>query len=470
MSTKSGSAPPPVPDEYAGVRGISQATMEHMKYGTGEYQGDKARLVAVPYGEGRGHAATKIRLPHKDFRFIGDTGDAGLIFQNIWQSEGRKVVVTEGEYDALSVSQAQGNKWPVVSVPNGAQGAAKSCRNAFKWLNSFEEIVLWFDNDEAGQEGAEEVARMFPIGKVFIVRSPDGFKDANDLLKAGRVKDIIDCIWKAVPYTPARFLSFGALKEEVLKDPDPGKPWIFDELTEWTYGRRLGETYFFGAGTGVGKTDFFTQQAAADISNGEQVAIFSFEQSPVETAKRLAGKHAGRRFHVPDSGWSTDELATAFDQLDATGAYIYDHWGSADWDTVEEDITLLAHMGYQHFYLDHLTAFAAHADDERKFLEGLCADLAKLARKLGVIFYVISHLSTPDGKPHEEGGRVFVRHFKGSRAIGYWAHFMFGIERNTQSDDEDERLRAKFRCLKDRYTGGATGRCLTMVYDPDTGV
>lgn len=481
VTKKPKKAPPKIPDEYKGTRGIAQRTMEKLKYGTGPYREyDKskeewveypvARYVAVPYGDGRGHAATKIRLPNKDFRYIGATQDAALIFQNIWQSGGKKVVITEGEYDALSVSHVQDNKYPVVSLPNGTKSAAKACLNARKWLNSFEEIVLWFDADDPGQEAIEEVAHLFPIGKVKVVRNPEGAKDANDLLKANRVADITNCIWRAEPYTPARFVSFGSLKEEVLKPVERGLPWIFDELNEWTYGRRPGENYYFGAGTGVGKTDFFTQQAAADIANGEKVALFSFEQSPVESAKRLAGKFAGKRFHVPDAGWTTGELESAFDTLESTGAFIYDHWGSADWATVEEDITTLALSGYKHFYIDHLTAFAAHADDERKELEAICADIAKLGAKLGVYTYVISHLATPDGTPHEEGGRVFVRHFKGSRAIGYWAHFMFGIERNTQAESPDERIRARLRCLKDRYTGEATGKCLTMLYDGDTGL
>lgn len=467
---KSPKHPLPIPTEYSGLRKISQKTMEKMKYAKGQYEGETAYLVAVPDGDGKNIVATKVRLAQKQFRFVGDTKNCGLVFQNIWQSGGKKVVVTEGEYDALSVSQAQDNKWPVVSVPNGADSAKAACQRAFKWLNSFEEIVLWFDADGPGQSAAEQVANLFPIGKVKIVRNPDGCKDANDLLKAGKVKDIVDCIWRAVPYTPARFVSFGSLKEEVLKPIEPGLPWVFDELTEWTYGRRPGETYFFGAGTGVGKTDFFTQQAAADIARGEKVALFSFEQSPSDTAKRLAGKFAGQRFHIPGAGWTPTQLSVAFDELDKTGSFIYDHWGSADWDIVSEDITVLAHSGFQHFYLDHLTAFAAHADDERKEIEGLCADLAELGQKLGINLYVISHLSTPDGTPHEEGGRVFVKHFKGSRAIGYWAHFMFGIERNTQAENEEEQKRSRFRCLKDRYTGQATGKVLTLCYDPETGL
>ena len=52
------------------------------------------------------------------------------------------MTITEGELDALSLSQAQGNKWPVVSVPNGAQGAAKAVAQAITWLETFDEVVF----------------------------------------------------------------------------------------------------------------------------------------------------------------------------------------------------------------------------------------------------------------------------------------------------------------------------------------
>lgn len=277
------------------------------------------------------------------------------------------------------------------------------------------------------------------------------------------------CIWQAESYTPARFVSFGSLKEEVLKPVEVGLPWIFPEMTAWTYGRRKGESYWFGAGTGVGKTDFCMQQGAADIANGEKVAVFQFEQTPKETALRFAGKHAKRRFHVPDDGWTQDELVNSFDALEAAGAYIYNHEGVADWETVAEDITALAHMGYAHFWIDNVSAFVAGEKDSMILIDGLVKDIANLCQGLLVNLYVISHLATPEGKSHEEGGAVVPRHFKGSRAIGAFAYFMFGFERNTQSEDPEIKARTKLKCLKDRYTGDGSGQFLTMLYDPKTG-
>lgn len=471
--------PYPVEGDYMPKRGISRTTMEFMGYVVGSYpvkQDDgsyldaPAHLVAVPDSDGKGHVATKIRLESKNFRIAGNTEDSGFIFQNRWPSGGNKIIITEGEFDALSLAEAQSCKYPVVSLVNGSKSVEKTFKAAYKWVNSFDEIILWFDDDAAGREAAEAAAMYCDIGKVSIVKTPLGMKDANELLKAGEIKALLSAIWNGEPYSPSGFESFSSLADEIMKPVEWGKPWIYDELTQWTYGRRGGETYFFGAGTGVGKTDFFTQQAAADIANGEKVAMFSFEQPTKETATRLAGKFAGQQFHIPDAGWNDDQKREAITELSKTDCLIYKHFGAADWSEVETNITALAMMGYQHFYIDHLTAFAAHATDERKMLEATCADMAGLCQRLSVNFYVISHLSTPDGTPHEEGGRVFIKHFKGSRAIGFWAHFMFGIERNTQAEDPEEQLRSKLRCLKDRYTGRATGNVLTQLYDPLTGL
>jgi twinkle protein len=74
------------------------------------------------------------------------------------------------------------------------------------------------------------------------------------------------------------------------------------------------------------------------------------------------------------------------------------------------------------------------------------------------------------GKPHEEGGRVTISQFRGSRAIGFWSHFMFGMERNQQADDPEERKTTTFRVLKDRYTGRATGETFQLGYNHETGM
>jgi twinkle protein len=449
-------------------RSIRADTSKKMRYSVGIYQGKKAHIVNVPNGEGK-VVAQKIRLPDKDFRFIGDTKKAGLVFQDIWPAGcAKKIVVTEGELDALAVAQAQQLKYPAVSIPNGVDGAVKAVTRSLKYLLSFDEIIFMFDMDDVGQEAAKACAMVVGI-KARIASLT--LKDACDMLKAGKAGEIVAAIFNAQAYRPDGIVTLSSLKDKVLADVEVGKPWIFPTLNKLTYGRRVGELYFIGAGSGIGKTDFITQQIVADIQEGDGVALFLLEQPVNATGKRLCGKYAGKRFHVPDAGWVQEELMEAFDDLEASGnCFLYDHFGAKDWDAIEGHIRWLAAAeGVRHFYIDHMSALVADAPDERREIERITARMSSVAQELRINPYVISHLSTPEGAAHEEGGQVRAKHFKGSRSIIFWSHFMFGLERNTQATDKEERSTTTFRVVKDRFTGQSTGETFHLGYDVETG-
>ena len=449
-------------------RGISEETARKFGYQVGTYSGRPVQIANYPDPSGRPKAAQKVRTKDKSFFWLGSPADAEPLWgMSLWRDEGKMVVITEGEIDAMSVSQIQGNKWPVVSLRDGAQSAPKSISNAVDWLESFDRVILMFDQDEAGQTAAREAALCLSPGRARIAKLP--MKDPNEMLVAGRSREVVDAIWNAKPHRPDGLVSLSEIKAKAREPLETGLPWWGETLSGLTYGRRTGEVYTIGAGTGVGKTDFLTQQAVYDLVDlGEPVALFFLEQQPVETAKRLAGKAYQRRFHVPDGSWTDDELEEALDTLDShSPLYLYDHFGSCDWDVIQKRIRYLARSeGVRLFYLDHLTALVSGTDNERVELERVMSEVGSLVKELQITLHLVSHLSTPEGKPHEEGGRVMIRHFKGSRAIGYWSHFMFGLERDQQSTDSGTVIRV----LKDRYTGQATGEVVGLDYDPGTGL
>jgi twinkle protein len=454
------------------VRHISAETCRKWDYRTTKFQDKMAQAATYYTPDGTAAVAQKIRMRNKEFTIVGDIKLAGLYGQHLFRDKGKMVVITEGEIDAMSVSQLQQHKYPVVSVPNGAQGAKKAILKQLEWLMGFDHVVLMFDNDDQGRAAALECAAQFPPGRCKIASLP--LKDANDMLVAGRGEEIINAMWGAKTYRPDGLVTLAEVRTEVLREPEQGLPWYMPTLTKLTYGRRLGECYAFGAGTGVGKTDWLVQQIAFDlIELKESVGLFFLEQQPAETVKRLAGKIVGKRFHVPSdvAGWQQSDLEGALDVLQQRGAlHLYNHFGSAKWETIQARIRYLARSeGVRLFYLDHLTALAAEEADERRALEGIMANIGGLVKELNIVLHFVSHLATPEGKPHEEGGRVMIRHFKGSRAIGFWSHFMFGLERDQQADPGDDAT-TTFRVLKDRYTGDATGKTFHINYDPATGM
>jgi twinkle protein len=447
-------------------RGIKEETCRFFGYQVGEFKDQKVQIA--PYFNAEGEmVAQKIRTPDKEFTVLGSIKESTGFFGARHWGGGKKIVITEGEIDCMSVSQVQNNKWPVISVPNGAQGAAKAIKAHLSYFDAFEEVILMFDMDEPGQKAAQDCAQLFPVGKCKIATLP--MKDPNELLQEHKGDQIVNAIWQAKAYRPDGLVGVADLMEELNKDIEQGLPWFIESLTKLTFGRRHGEIYGLGAGTGIGKTDVFTQQIAYDIDTlKEKVGLIFLEQQPTETVTRVAGKLAGKRFHVPDGSWAKEERNSWVLKLEGK-VTLYDNFGETQWEVVAAKVRFMAvSEGIRIFYVDHLTAMADTAD-ERGSLEQIMKEMASLAKALKVIIHFISHLATPDGKSHEEGGHVSIRHFKGARAIGFWSHFMFGLERNQQAEDERERQTTTLRVLKDRYTGQATGQLLYLGYDKDTG-
>ena len=96
----------------------------------------------------------------------------------------------EGECDALAGFQLTGSRYPCVSVKSASE-AKRNCADNFEYLNSFEKIVVCFDNDEPGQKAANQVAQLFEPGKVHLLKlSQAGCKDANDYLIKGLEKEL----------------------------------------------------------------------------------------------------------------------------------------------------------------------------------------------------------------------------------------------------------------------------------------
>jgi twinkle protein len=449
-------------------RGLREDTLRHFGYfvakkGTGWVQ-------VAPYYRDGVQVAQHVRTPTKDFFWVGDSKKVELFGQHLWRDGGKMVVVTEGEIDAMSVSQLQGNKWPVVSIPGGAPSAKRALADNIEFLEKFEKVILMFDMDDPGRKAAEEAAQVLSPGRAFVARLPA--KDPNELLQAGRGAEVISAMWDAKQWRPDGVVDAFDLIDEVLKPLPIGDAWCFPTMNAWTYGRRPGEVYAFGAGTGVGKTDFFTQQIAFDLMTlQKKVGVLYLEQNPKETLRRIAGKAAGRVLHTPD-GYSPEELRAAVDTVASDHRLVmFNHFGVTDWDLIKQRIRyMVVSLECEHIFLDHLTALVAQEDDERKALDSIMAELAGQAQELGHKLHLISHLTTPEGKPHEEGGRVMIRHFRGSRAIGFWSHFVFGLERSQQDDDEYERSITTLRCLKDRPTGRGTGKTLRLKYSQETGL
>jgi twinkle protein len=284
----------------------------------------------------------------------------------------------------------------------------------------------------------------------------------------GQGKAVISAMWDAKAFRPDGIIDIDSVIDKACQDIQIGRPWPWAPLTERTYGRRYGELYGFGGGTGCGKSTVFKQIAQHSIQTEDMpVGLIMLEEPASMTARTRAGMMMGKRVHVPGVEYDREQLRATLNSLGGR-VFLYDHFGSMSFDVIKQKIRYMVRaLGVRDIFLDHLTALAAAIDtDERKAIDAIMAELSSLCQELECTIYYVSHLTTPEGKAHEEGGRVLEKQFRGSRAIAYWSHFLFGIER----DKQDEDGATVFRVLKDRYTGDAAGLRFGLRYSTDTGL
>lgn len=450
-------------------RALTEETCAQFRYTVSEYRGQKVQ-VANYVGEEGQVIAQKIRFPNKEFEFLGDAKHAGLYGQHLWRDKGKRVVITEGEIDALSISQMQSGRWPVVSVPNGAQGAKKSIQKALEWLEGFDEVVFCFDMDEPGQAAARECALLLSPGKAKIASLP--LKDANDMLKAGRVKETIDALWGAKTYRPDGIVAGVDLWESVAKPDDlaAGVPYPWAGLNGPTRGLRRAELVTLTAGSGVGKSAICREIAHHLIQQGETVGYIALEESTKRTALGLMGIALNRPIHLNREGLDETALKAAFDSSVGSGrCYLYDHFGSCDSENLIARIRYLARgCGCGWIVLDHLSIVVSGIGDgdERRLIDNVMTKLRSLVQETGVGMILVSHLKRPEGRGHEEGAQTSLAQLRGSAAIAQLSDMVIGCERDLQSDED--RHKTTLRVLKNRFSG-ETGVACELIYNPETG-
>ena len=448
-------------------RSLNEDTCSKFGYKVGTFQGQTWQIA--PYYKDGTLVAQHIRNSAKEFKWLGDSKEVELFGQKCWGDKGKMVVITEGEIDCMTVSQLQGNKWPVVSIPSGAASAKKAIQRNLEWLEGYEAVILMFDMDDAGRKAVEDCAPLFSPGKCKVASLP--LKDPNECLLKGKGAEVITAVWQAKTYRPDGVIS-GEDTWDLIQHQDQGcvAPYPWEDIDCFLGGIRLGELITVTAGSGIGKSLFCREVAYELLRRGEKVGYVALEENVKRTVTGFMGMYLNRPLHISREGLTDEQIKDSWVHTAGSGnLFLYDHWGSTDSDNLISRLRYLARgCGCRFLVLDHISIVVSGIGDgdERRLIDNTMTKLRSLVEETGVCLFLVSHLRRPEGnKGHEDGLHTSLSHLRGSAAIAQLSDIVIGLERNQQSDDPN---RTTVRVLKNRYSG-TTGVAGELGYSKQTG-
>ena len=434
-----------------------------------------------PYANKEGVVEShKVRTMPKEFRVVPSGVTPSQLFgQHLFQSGGKRIIVTEGELDALAVGQALYDQYdrfyPVVSLPLGAGSAVKSLGAQVNYLRSFDEVVLAFDQDEAGQKAVKEACKIIGADKAKIATLPE--KDPSDVLVNHGYKKLMQCIWDAEQWRPAEIMSVSDIWKEVEEYSEmeciPYPPCLTG-LNDKVKGMRQGEITLFTSGTGSGKSTMMREIMYHLLTTTEDVkiGIVSLEESAAETARRLAGLAINKnpaKEEIP-----LDELKEGFDKVFGSGrVQLLKHEDCALGSDILEYLDFMAVTGCTHLFLDHITLLTSEGFNDltgNEATDKAMNILSRMVKRRNIWLGLISHIRKMGdaGKSFEDGIMPTMDDIKGSGAIKQICYDILGFTRNLNAEKAETRNTIRLAVLKSRYTG-LTGPAGKAKYDYPTG-
>lgn len=500
-------------------RGISKATCELLGIRSGLSEEDGATVVAhyFPYfnakGQLSGYKKRDLTLDKHDkyhFTTIGSVGvNCKLFGQQYAETVQRKhttLHIVEGEYDVAAALEAmirsvKGTKYEtlrpfIVGLSCGTANAVEAVLNNEKWVKSFEEICLGFDNDSAtaaeakkgikrGAEAREDVAGALLLPNLYTVDYGD-LKDPAEFTAEDRHEELAKLLsFGKEPHSVEKVVSAADIpfEEVIAKRPEGVPVKQFPKLMDKIHGFRVRELVLVTAPSGVGKSTATSIIASAFQAEGQKLGMLYLEEQNKETLQRLIAA----KLKVNYLKFKNDPLSVAREE-DIRAVY--------DEIVNDDQVEFLKHFGsmpihdlmnkikYMHFVkkckfivLDHLSMVISGSDieNERKELDIVMTELAAFCAGHDVGIIVVCHINRsnagqfvrPKGLAEDESFWVQVtkESLRGSAALEQCSWGILGLEPEIKPDRS--RGNVRWTVLKNR-TWGYLGEADEFSVDDDT--
>jgi len=326
-----------------------------------------------------------------------------------------------------------------------------------------------YDNDNAGKEGAEKVARIMNAGQAKIAEYTRN--DACEHSTNGEFAAITKAFWEARQYSPVDILHMNELwsdfesEDNNIKIPFPPAWNVLNDMLGG--GVERGEITVIGALTSIGKSSMVNNIMYHLIDNTQfKVGAMLLEGTKRELVRDMLSLDLSINLRHPDNkDFDKESLKQRWiNNFVKRDRLVYvDHQGSLTNDKIFEKLNYLAKVeDCDVIFIDPLQC-AVNTSENGAVIEFMDT-LLKFAKESDVAVIVVSHMRKPaSDDPHE----VSEYHLMGSGSINQIAFNTILLSRDKMHKSSLVRNSTKLQLVKCRRVGN-TGDAGWLRYDPMT--
>lgn len=282
--------------EYLKKRQLEDSTIKAFKLQN--YKGS----ISFPYIQNEVLVGCKTRKPAKHIegaKYLSLTGSKPGLFNYDGVDTDKPLIICEGELDCMIIYQSGFEN--VVSVGAGANSLTDLVEQYRDFLNRFESLIIFSDNDQAGGNMEQEFLKAFPDKVRLIDKAIMQRKDANEeYLKGGAeaIRKIIESAEEKIegffnPDKDTTTIQDVFARGKFIPTGLPSIDWALNDLAP-------GRVTLVAGRSNGGKSTFVTQVIANAIQGENKVLLISGEDDKRILVNRIYTAVIGRDTQLYD--------------------------------------------------------------------------------------------------------------------------------------------------------------------------
>lgn len=434
-------------EKYLNLRGISKKTLDYADVQSDingnvafHYYNSDDVLMTVKYRLGRKFDKEK---DHAKCWSQKNADFTPLLFNMNRVDPTKPLLVVEGEVDCLSVIEAGYTN--VVSIPNGCANTQWVQYN-WEWLEQFDKIILWFDNDEPGIKGRNDVLYRLGTWRTYYIEIPPTettesgrrIKDANELLYFKGKDRVLYYINKPMEIPVEKVLDLSKAEDFDIEHTEGLYTGIKD-LDDQIYKLTFGTLNIITGKSGEGKSVFVNQVAICQaVQQGYDVFVFSGELPAPILRNWVETNMIGRDYITMKDGhvriFNTEKRKLLQNWYSGRVLVYDDDYNTTSTALLNKMEELARKCGTKVFLIDNLMMIDLECSEEGRLQaeKEFVNKLIFFAKKYNVLVFLVAH-------PRKTGEiRVTKEDIAGSGNIVNLAHMVFSVHRYTDKEKEGE--------------------------------